>query len=80
MVIQALAENNSSSTPTAEELMGWADQYGLTFPVVADAGWAIESRYAQDNGIPSFTLLAPGAEVVAADDFGAESMIPDYLP
>ncbi len=79
-MIQALAQNDASTTPSPEDLAGWADAYGLTFPVLADENWGLESRFAQDSGIPSFTLLAPGAEVVATDDWGATSMIEDVLP
>ena len=67
-------------TPSAEDLADWSDAYGLTFPVLADENWELESRFAQDSGIPSFTLLAPGAVVVATDDWGATSMIEDVLP
>ena len=80
MVIQALAENNNSQTPSAEDLAGWADQYGLTIPIIADAGWELEGRFARDSGIPSWTLLGPGAEVLATDDWGSEAMIPSALP
>jgi hypothetical protein len=80
MVIQALGENDSSVTPTQEELQGWADQYGQTIPVVADAGWELENRFRADSGIPSFTLIAPGGEVIAADDWGAEGLIDSVLP
>ena len=80
MVINALAQNNSSATPTQEDLMGWAEGHGLDIPVLADENWELESRFAQDSGIPSWTLLGPGAEVLATDDWGAEGMIPDALP
>lgn len=80
MVIQLLAENNSGGTPSADELADWADSAGQTHPVVADSGWSVSNRFEQDYGIPSFTLLAPGMEVVAVDDWSAESMIGDYAP
>lgn len=79
-MINALAQNNAGSTPTEEDLAGWADQYNLTIPVLADENWELESRFAQDNGIPSWTLLGPGAEVLAHDDWASEGMIPDALP
>lgn len=80
MVIQALGENDSSVTPTQEDLQGWASEYGQTIPVVADAGWELENRFRQDSGIPSFTLIAPGGEVIITDDFAAEGMIDSVLP
>ncbi|MFT5583356.1 MAG: hypothetical protein ACI9VR_000934 [Cognaticolwellia sp.] len=80
MVIQALGENDAGTTPTQEELVEWADQYGQTIPVVADAGWELENRFSVDTGIPSFTLIAPGGEVIAADDWGSEGLIDSVLP
>ncbi len=80
IVIQALAENDAGGAPTAEELGQWSDQYNMTLPVLSDGGWVLSNRFEQDYGIPTFTLLGPGMEVVAVDDFGAEGMIPDYLP
>ena len=80
MVIQALGENDAGATPTQEDLADWAQQYGQTIPVIADAGWELENRFRQDNGIPSFSLIAPGGEVIATDDWGAEGMIDSVLP
>jgi hypothetical protein len=80
MIISTWAENDSSSTPTTEELAAFADQYGHTFPVVADAGWAINNRYEQDFGIPTQVLLAPGAELVVVDEMVSESQIEEILP
>ncbi|MCB9741455.1 MAG: TlpA family protein disulfide reductase [Alphaproteobacteria bacterium] len=80
IVIQALAENAESQDPTQEELQGWADNYGLSYPVVADPGWAVNNRYEQDNGIPTHVLIAPGGELIAVDDYNAESMIDELLP
>jgi hypothetical protein len=53
--------------------------YGLTFAVTADDA-AVWTRFEVDYGIPSLTLLGPGAVVVAADDMGAVSKIPEALP
>ncbi len=80
MVVMSLASNNEGQTPSAEDLAEWADYYGQTFPVVSDAGWQLENRFAEDGGIPTWSLLAPGAVVVARDDWGAEDMIEDNLP
>ncbi len=80
MVVQALGENDAGTTPTQEELADWAQQYGQTIPVIADADWELENRFRQDNGIPSFSLIAPGGEVIATDDWGAEGMIDSVLP
>lgn len=80
IVIQLLAENNSSATPSEDDLAQWADASGQTHPVVADANWSVSNRFELDYGIPTVSLLAPGMEVVAVDDWASESMIPDVLP
>ena len=80
VVFQLLAENSQQQTPSADELAQWADQSGQTHPVVADAGWSVSNRFEKDYGIPTFSLLAPGMEVVAVDDWSSESMIPEVLP
>lgn len=80
-MVQALYQNDAGQTPSEEDLAGWAETHGgLTFPVLGDAGQEIIGRFEKDNAIPSHTLLAPGLEVVAVDDWNAESMIVDYLP
>ncbi len=79
MVIGLYTETNDYELPTSEDLQGWADTYGLTFAVTADDA-AVWTRFEVDYGIPSLTLLGPGAVVVAADDMGAVSKIPEALP
>jgi hypothetical protein len=79
MVIGLYTETTEYELPTSEDLQGWADTYGLTFAVTADDA-AVWTRFEVDFGIPSLTLLGPGAVVVAADDMGAVSMIPEALP
>ncbi|MCK6519059.1 hypothetical protein L6R46_28850 [Myxococcota bacterium] len=79
MVIGLYTETTEYELPTSEDLQGWADTYGLTFAVTADDA-AVWTRFEVDYGIPSLTLLGPGAVVVAADDMGAVSKIPEALP
>jgi hypothetical protein len=79
MIIGLYTETNDYELPTSEDLQGWADTYGLTFAVTADDA-AVWTRFEVDYGIPSLTLLGPGAVVVAADDMGAVSKIPEALP
>jgi len=69
MIISLLAENDSGSTPTTEELASWADDYGISTPVVADDGWTITYRFATGSsiGLPTLHLIGPGAEVIAVD-------------
>lgn len=78
MVMQALYQNNDGSVPTADELAGWAEQYGLTFPVLADDA-GVGNRFEKDFGIPTLTVIGYGAEVVAADTYEAESIVLELL-
>ncbi len=71
IVVQAIAENGDSQTPDAEELADWADEYGMDFPVLADAGWALDEVFERDNGIPTVVLLDADLEVVFPDGSGA---------
>lgn len=59
-----MAENESGTTPTQGELKSWADQYGLSTPVLSDPGWSVfDTLWAQDY-TPANMLLAPGMRVV----------------
>lgn len=80
MVINAIAENGDYEPPTQEDLVAWADEYGMTFPVVHDEAWGIENRFREDNGIPTISLLGPGAEVVIRDQWVTEAQIEEVLP
>jgi hypothetical protein len=75
-----LAENNESATPSKEDLQSWAEEYAVTHPLVADENWAVSNRFEADGGIPTLSLLKPGAEVVIADGRVSESDIEAALP
>ncbi len=79
MIIGIYTETVENELPAQEDLQGWADTYGLTFAVTADDA-AVWTRFEVDYGIPSLTLLGPGAVVIAADDMSAVSQIPEALP
>ena len=64
---------------SANDLPGYASQYGATFPFMAD-DWSFESQFGQDNYIPSFFIIAPGLEMVVSDSSGAQGQIGNYLP
>ena len=64
MVMQALFQNNESAVPTAEDLATWADTYSATFPILSDDS-GVGNRFELDGGIPTLTVIGPGAEVVA---------------
>lgn len=80
MVIGLYSETEESGVmPTAEDLQRWSDTYGTTFPVVADDA-SVWTRFEKDYGIPSLTLLSPGAVVVSADGGSVDGLLEDVLP
>jgi len=40
--------------------MQWANQHGLTFPVLQDTNWTVSNNYEHDNYIPTDSILLPG--------------------
>lgn len=84
-----IAENNSSATPTVADLGYWADNFGLTFPVLSDGGFGISGNYIwADPGfegtiyMPNMQLIGPGMEVIAVNEFEgiSASLIEANLP
>ena len=64
MVIDLVGEGNGVGAPDQAGLEWWAMQAGATFPVLADDGWAVTSRYhGASLGLPSFVEVAPGMEI-----------------
>ena len=61
---------NDTGPATQADAASWANQYGLTFPVLADpnnTGWYYISTDPSINGgygLPNSQLLKPGMEVV----------------
>ena len=82
LFITLMGENNSGQTPDLGELQEWAGLYGLNFPVVADVGFEVSFRFATGNtvSLPSYTLIAPGGEIVIAEGWVGESDILQHLP
>ena len=65
---------------TGEQAMAWAEANGgLTYPILID-DQGIGSRYEVDGGVPSFTLIGPGAEVIAVDGAISNLDIEAHLP
>jgi hypothetical protein len=62
--------------------MGWVDEYGLTHPVVADSGFGVTTRFVDGSsiGLPSLSLLGPGAEVLIRNSWVSASDIESALP
>ncbi len=45
----------------------WADEYGLSHPVIIDPLGEIASRFEENQAVPSYTLFLPGMEVAFRD-------------
>ncbi len=76
MTLALYSETDSGALPTAEDLMGWANQYGIKTPVLADdAGiyWEFGT-----GSLPSMALLGPGMEVLA-EGWVDEGTIEEFL-
>ena len=67
LAIYLIAEDAESNATDTDDAAVWADTYGLTFPVLADAGWTVGNRFEVDFGIASYSLLGPGLEVLIKD-------------
>ena len=79
IVVSLMFNDNDYETPDTDDLKSWADNYGLTSPVVADDGSAVGNRFEADGYIPSKTLLGPGAEVVVVDGDISSTTIDELL-
>lgn len=52
MAITVLFENNEGRPPTASNLTGWAESFGLTFPVLEDGEKETWELYNDTGGLP----------------------------
>ena len=50
-----MIENSDRVPPSVDDIAGWADQYGLSHPVLIDGGGSITSKFL--NGDPNFWKL-----------------------
>ena len=82
-----MAENSAKETPSVEDLKWWADQYGLTHPVVADAGFEVALRFLRASagfngniGLPNLQLLSPGQKVEMSGAYVQKEDVEAYLP
>ena len=75
-------ESNSGAATTGDAVE-WANQYGLTFPVLADpnnTGWnyiSTDPNIGNSYGLPNSQLLSPGLKVEKVNGGISES---DFLP
>lgn len=80
--ITLLSENDNEETPSTGQLMGWAETYGLSHPVLADPNGSTIQRFVGGGsyGLPYQVMLAPGAKVAAIDITATGSSIEEHLP
>ena len=81
-MITLIGENDFGQTPSEAELRGWANEFGINHPVVADDGFAYTYGFIDGGsfGLPSMHIIAPGGEVVERDIWAGESDVTRYLP
>lgn len=80
-MITLLFQNMSGGTPTTDELALWADTYGITHPVVADANLGVTSRYTSGTiSLPSMHQIGAGAEVLQTQTYLFAGDIEAALP
>lgn len=78
MVLEVIIENNDNVTPSQEDLVDWADNYGLTMPVLADDGASVMWRYSS-GGLPTIVLIDRGMVLSSVDEFAHEAEIEALL-
>ena len=80
-MITLVGENLQGTTPDVAGLQQWAQTFGLTHPVVADANWGVTVTYAGSSfGLPSMDQLGPGAVVIRRNTWVTEPQIVSALP
>lgn len=77
MIINVIIEDESSNAPDQADLEAWSQQYGLTMPVVADAGSSTLYSYATGSsiGLPFTALLDRGVVVESVEYPSAQDAI-----
>ncbi len=77
MIMNVIIEDESSNAPDQDDLVAWSEQYGLTMPVVADAGSATLYSYATGGsiGLPFTALLDRGVLVESVEYPSAQDAI-----
>ncbi len=81
-----MIENWAGGIPSVSELGSWASSYGMSSPVLADAGMGVTSQFIWADGVTSFALpskhlIGPGMEVLAINEAHIPaSLIEAHLP
>ena len=73
MVLEVLIHDQDGNAPTTDTLLEWADNFGLTMPVLSDAGEHVVSSYAGGWHFgPPFVVVLDKGDVISAVD-GSEA-------
>jgi hypothetical protein len=77
MIMNVIIEDEGSNAPDQDDLVAWSEQYGLTMPVVADAGSSTLYSYATGGsiGLPFTALLDRGVLVESVEYPSAQDAI-----
>ncbi|MSQ04181.1 MAG: hypothetical protein EXR71_20210 [Myxococcales bacterium] len=67
MVLEVIIETEDGSVPKKRDLQRWADSYGLTIPVLADANgtqlWSYAADMGGSVGLPFTVILDKGVVI-----------------
>jgi hypothetical protein len=80
-----MGENDYGQAPSQSELMGWAQSYGLTHPVLQDNGFYVGWNYisTESSGsfnLPNMQLLSPGMEIEIVNGWVSSGDISNHVP
>lgn len=78
MLMNVIIENNDSETPSQEDLAGWADNYGMDLPVVADPGGEQFWKYGS-GGLPTIVLIDHGMILESVNEGAGRSEVEALL-
>lgn len=82
--ITLLTEDVGSQPAELDAVIRWRDDFDLTFPVVADPGWAVSNGYEQDDGIPTYSLVGRDMTLRTLDgshsDAEIEALLEEEIP
>ena len=86
IVITLLAENDYGQTASQSDLQQWANDYGLSHPVLADVNFDVTAGYMFANSsfngsiaLPNMQLLSGGMVVETSNDYLSDSQILSYI-
>ena len=69
MLVYVLAEDASGQTPNEQDLIQYANQYGMDdVVIVSDPGWQFSSHFEQDGYIPSVALVKYDGTILVKDN------------